>query len=102
MPDDARRIAHERIRRLFDLAERMDAKQPERAQRYVQLARRLASRNRVHLPSHLKRRVCPGCKSYMSPKTSRIRIRQSREPHITITCLHCGHITRIPLRSRKP
>jgi ribonuclease P protein subunit RPR2 len=102
MPDDARRIARERIRILFDLAQKEELKNPERAQRYISLARRLASRNRVHLPSNLKHLICPGCKFYMSPITSRTRIRQTREPHITITCLHCGYITRIPLRSRIP
>ena len=102
MPDDARRIASERVRILFTLAEREEHDHPERAQRHTALARRLASRNRIHLPPELKRRICPGCKSYMGPTTSRIRIKQTRETHVAITCLRCGHITRIPLRSRKP
>lgn len=102
MPDDARRIASERIKILFTLAEREEREHPERAQRHTTLARRIASRNRVHLPPDLKHHVCPGCKSYMGPSTSRTRIRQTREPHVAITCLRCGHVTRIPLRSRKP
>jgi ribonuclease P protein subunit RPR2 len=102
MPDDPRRIAGERIRILFALAERFHDKHPERAQRYTALARRIASRNRIHLPREYRRLVCPGCKRYMGAKGSRTRIRQTREPHITITCLQCGHVTRIPLRSKKP
>ena len=102
MPDDARKIANERIKILFKLAERFQKTHPDRAQRYAHLARRIASRNRVHIPRELHRRVCPGCKSYMGPSQSRTRVRQTREPHIAITCLRCGHITRIPLRSRKP
>ncbi len=91
----------ERIRILFALAEHEEHAHPERAQRHTDLARRIASRNRVHLPPDLKRRVCPACKSYVGPSTSRTRIRQERESHVTITCLRCGHITRIPLRSRR-
>ena len=102
MPDYARRIASERIRILFTLAEHEEREHPERSQRHTALARRIASRNRVHLPPNLKHLICPGCKSYIGPTTSRIRIRQTRESHVTITCLRCGHITRIPLRSRKP
>ncbi|MCX6654261.1 MAG: ribonuclease P [Candidatus Bathyarchaeota archaeon] len=101
MVDDARRIATERIKILFTLAERFHIPYPERAQRYSELARRIASRNRVHLPRELRRRVCPGCKSYMGSTSSRTRIRQTREPHVTITCLRCGYVTRIPLRSKK-
>jgi len=102
MPDNARLLANERIRILFTLAERFQRTHPERAQRYASLARRIASRNRVHIPRELGRRVCPACKSYMGPSASRTRIRQTREPHVSITCLHCGHVTRIPLRSKKP
>ena len=102
MVDDARRIANERIKILFTLAERFQTTHPERAQRYASLARKIASRNRVHIPRELGRRVCPGCKSYMSPTTSRTRIRQTREPHVAITCLRCGHVTRIPMRGKKP
>ncbi len=102
MPDDPRRIAGERIRILFSLAERFHETHPERAQRYTALARRIASRNRIHLPREYRRLVCAGCKCYMGAKGSRIRVRQMREPHVAITCLRCGHVTRIPLRSRKP
>ncbi|MDP2899357.1 MAG: ribonuclease P [Candidatus Bathyarchaeota archaeon] len=90
------------MRTLFRLAEAAHATKPDRAQRYVNLARRIASRNRLHLPADLKHRVCPGCKGYMGPSTSRTRIRQDREPHVAITCLRCGHVTRLPLRRRKP
>lgn len=102
MPEDARKIANERIRVLFTLAERFQKTHPERAQRFAHLARRIASRNRVHIPCELRGRICSGCKSYMGSSMSRVRIRQTREPHIATTCLRCGHVTRIPLRRRKP
>jgi ribonuclease P protein subunit RPR2 len=100
--DDSRRIADERIRILFNKAEEIHASEPERAQRLIDLARRIASRNRVHLPSDLRRQVCRGCKRLLLPNTSRTRIRKAREPHISTTCLTCGHVNRMPLRRRKP
>jgi ribonuclease P protein subunit RPR2 len=102
MPQDPRRIASERIRTLLTLAQRNQKTHPERSRRYTYLARRIASRNRLHMPRDLKRLICPSCKSYMGPAASRIRIRQEREPHVALTCLRCGHVTRIPLREIKP
>lgn len=100
MRDDSRRIASERIRILFNLAERYSVSRPEYTQRYVALARKIASRNRIHLPRELKHRVCPACKGYLGSATCHVRIRQTREPHIAVTCHVCGHITRMPLRRR--
>ena len=96
-------IAMERIRILFSLAEETYPADPARAQRYVDLARRIAMRTRLRLPRDLRRRVCRRCNAFLVPgATSRTRIRQRREPHVAVTCLKCGHVTRIPLRRRKP
>jgi RNase P subunit RPR2 len=32
---------------------------------------------------------------------SRTRIRQSREPHVAMTCLRCGHVNRYPIGRRE-
>lgn len=96
--NNVRKIANERIQRLFRLAEQNLLVKPDLTDRYIDLARKIASRNRIHIPQELKRRICHGCKKYLSPLTSHTRIRQTREPHITITCHNCGHINRIPLR----
>jgi len=101
MKDDSRRIALERIKILFSKAELIQTSEPERAQRLIQLARRIASRNRVHLPSDLRRYICRNCKSYITPANTRTRLRQSREPHLAVTCLLCGHVNRLPLRRRR-
>ena len=96
-------IALERIRTLFSLAEEAFPKDPSRAQRYVDLARRIAMRTRTHLPRDLRRRVCPRCNAFLVPgATSRTRISQRREPHVAVTCLKCGATARIPLRRRRP
>lgn len=96
-------IAMERVRTLFRLAEETFPSDPAQAQRYVNLARKIAMRTRLRLPRDLRRRVCRRCKAYLVPgATSRTRIRQQREPHVAITCLRCGATARIPLRRRKP
>ena len=96
-------IAMERIRILFRQAEDTFPVDPDRAQRYVDLARKIAMRTRLRLPRDLRRRVCRRCNAFLVPDaTSRTRIRQQREPHVAITCLKCGATTRIPLRRRKP
>ena len=95
------KIPEERIRTLFKQAEITYPTDPQRAQRYIDLARKIGTRNRTHLPRDLRRRVCRSCKAYLVPgANSRTRIRQRREPHVAITCLGCGHVTRIPLRRK--
>ena len=97
------KIARERIRILFSLADEAFPTDPKRAQRYVDLARRIAMRTRLRLPRDLRRRLCRRCSAFLVPgATSRTRIRQQREPHVAVTCLSCGATMRIPLRRRKP
>lgn len=96
-----RRIAMERIEALFGLAEREGLQGNfGRADRYVELARRIGMRYNVRLPSAFKRRVCRSCHAYLlPPKTARVRIGGSR---IVTTCLRCGTIMRFPyLREQK-
>jgi ribonuclease P protein subunit RPR2 len=104
MPDrETTKIAKQRIHILFQQAEQTYPQDPTLAQRYIDLARKIAMRTRIHLPQDLKRRVCPQCKSYLVPgETSRTRIRQRREPHVATTCLKCGHVHRQSLREKEP
>jgi ribonuclease P protein subunit RPR2 len=98
----AKQIALKRVETLFQLAKDIIHKDPELAQRYVQLARRIAMRTRLKLPKVYKRLVCRKCKSFILPGVNcRIRIQKRREPHMVITCLICGGYSRIPLRSRE-
>jgi ribonuclease P protein subunit RPR2 len=103
MPDKkTQKIAEERIRILFKNAEEIYSEDPVRSQYYVDLARRIAMRSRVHIPPELRDRICSKCKAYLMPGvTSRTRIRQHREPHVATTCLECGFVHRVPLRSRQ-
>ncbi|MEM0215972.1 MAG: ribonuclease P [Candidatus Bathyarchaeia archaeon] len=97
-----RQIAMQRIRTLFQLARQIYAQNPALAQRYVDIARRIAMAARIRLPREFRRQVCRHCKGFILPGVScRVRIKQRREPHVVITCLKCGGYMRIPLGKRK-
>mgnify|MGYP002154936740 CR=1 FL=1 len=100
--DETRQIALQRIQTLFHLAREKIREEPELAQRYVAIARRIAMRTKLRLPTEYRRMVCRHCKSFIYPGVNcRVRVQQRREPHMVITCQVCGKITRIPLKSRK-
>jgi ribonuclease P protein subunit RPR2 len=102
MNADTSRIARQRIQTLFRLANEAFDEDPLLAQRYVDLARRIAMGARVRLPKEYRRQVCRHCKSFILPGvSSRVRIRQKREPHVVITCLSCGKRMRILLRKKE-
>ena len=97
-----RRMAIQRIRRLFRLAREIVNEDPALAQSYVNMARKVAMTARVRLPKEYRRQVCRHCKSFILPGVNcRVRIKQRREPHLVITCLNCGEQMRIPLRKKK-
>jgi len=96
-----RAIAAERIERLFELAEQVSSRRLELADRYVQLAWRLATRYNVRLPHRLKGKFCRRCMAFLKPGVScRVRTRPS-PPRVVATCLRCGHQTRIPYGGKK-
>jgi len=100
--NETRRIALQRIHTLFGLAKEKVREEPELAQRYVKIARKIAMRAKLRLPKEYRRLVCRHCKSFIYPGVNcRVRVQHRREPHVVITCLVCGKPTRIPLRSRK-
>jgi len=64
---------------------------PSLAQRYVDIARKVAMAARIRLPKEYRRMVCRHCKSFILPGVNcRVRIKQRREPHVVVTCLNCG------------
>jgi ribonuclease P protein subunit RPR2 len=98
-----RKIALERVRALFQFARENIHERPDLAQRYVEVARKIAMRTRLHLPREYRLQVCRHCKRFILPGVgSRVRVQPHREPHVVVTCLYCGGTTRIPLERRKP
>ena len=102
MDEATRRIAKQRIQTLFTLARETSHDDPLLAQRYVDIARKIAMAAKIRLPTEYRRMVCRHCKSFILPGVScRVRIKQRREPHVVITCLKCGKHMRIPLKRKK-
>ena len=102
MSQNIRQIAMQRIQTLFRLAMETHHEDPQLAQRYVNIARRIAMAAKIRLPTEYRRQICRHCKSFILPGVScRVRIKQKREPHVVITCLKCGDHMRIPLKGAK-
>jgi ribonuclease P protein subunit RPR2 len=102
MDASTKRIAMQRIQTLFRLAKETFNENPPLAQRYVDLARKIAMAAKVRLPRKYKRQVCRHCKSFILPGVNcRVRVKQRREPHVVITCLNCGKQTRLPMKKKE-
>jgi len=99
---NVKEIARQRISTLFRLAVETVNEAPDLAQRYVEIARKIAMRSRLRIPKEYRRLICRHCKSFIFPGVNcRVRIQPRREPHVVVTCLKCGKHTRIPLKDRR-
>jgi len=100
--NETRQIAMQRIRKLFDLARKKIRDDPELAQRYAQIARKIAMRAKLRLPAEYRHHICRHCKSFIYPGVNcRVRVQQRREPHMAVTCQVCGETMRVPLRKKR-
>ncbi len=93
-----REIAERRMDTLLAMAYREAAEgRPERARRYVDLARRIGMRTRTPVPRTV--RHCKGCLSPMVPGMNcRVRIGRGR---VAVHCLDCGAVRRTPYIKEK-
>ena len=80
-------IAEERIRILFKLAEEFSSKNAERSKGYIELALRIASRNKAKMPKELKAKYCKKCKSFLSGKNSSM---EKKGELAVLKCKECG------------
>ena len=95
-----KKIALQRIHRLFQLARDLVGEDEELSQRYIAIARRIAMAARVHLPHEYRHNICKGCKKFILPGVNcRVRLQQHREPHRVVTCNYCGKHMRFPLKT---
>jgi ribonuclease P protein subunit RPR2 len=100
--DTTKQIARQSVQVLFELAENTRKTNPKFAQRYLEIAQKIAMSARLCLPAAYTRQICKECNTLLIPgESSRIRIKPRREPHVVITCLKCGYQTRIPLKTKK-
>ena len=82
-------IALERIYRLFELAEKEFGKgNKERANRYVELARKISSRNKATIPTELKKRFCKKCGCFLGKEKNAGVV--EKEKWVEIKCKECG------------
>ena len=91
-----RELARERIRILLQQAEEAFSRDKALAHRDVTLARKIAMKLKVKIPSEFKRRFCKHCYRYLQPGVnSRVRTRAGK---VVISCLECKKFMRIPVR----
>ena len=83
--------AKQKIAELFALAEGNE----KMADRYVYLARKISMKNKVRIPSELKRRFCKYCYCYLR-QGKNVRVRRNKKG-IVYTCLNCKKQMRFPI-----
>jgi ribonuclease P protein subunit RPR2 len=95
-PEYQLKIASERIQILFNEAAKAAARHPDRAKRYVKLARKIGMRYNVRLAKHLKIRFCKHCYSYLVP--GRNAQQRLKDGILNIKCFSCNKKMRIPYK----
>ena len=89
-------IAKKRIRFLFNESKESLKKDAGLSSKYVKLARRLAMKYRIKLPSELKKKFCRHCYSYLIPGVNcRVRIHKHR---VIYYCFGCKNHNRHPIK----
>lgn len=87
-----KQLAKERVDTLFCLADRVFADHPERSNRYVELARKIAMRQRIRIDREHRRRFCHHCSAYLKPgQNMRVRVHRG---NVVVTCHVCNKKTR--------
>lgn len=93
---EEKQLAKEHIQELFAQADAAFKERPDLSHRYVQLARTIQMKYKVHMPRPLKRKYCKHCYHYIrTGSNGRVRI---REGVLTIYCDNCKKFTRIPIK----
>jgi ribonuclease P protein subunit RPR2 len=93
-------VVRERIEILFKLAEKELKAHPERARRYVSLARKLGMRYNVRFPRKLKRKFCKRCGTVWIPGYNlKVRL-NSRKKVVEYRC-ECGAVRCFPIPAKQ-
>jgi ribonuclease P protein subunit RPR2 len=87
-----KKIARERIEVLFGQARLAFPEHPERSNRYVELARNIAMRQRIRIDREFRRQYCHHCYAFLVPgKNMRVRVHRGK---VVVTCRVCNRKTR--------
>jgi ribonuclease P protein subunit RPR2 len=96
---EAKRLARARIKLLWEQASEIAKGDPDGARQRMQVASRLAKKVRIKVPRDIKRKICRRCGIVLIPgENCRVRLRNNRSKHLTVTCTSCGNITRFYVR----
>ncbi|HEX17117.1 MAG TPA: hypothetical protein ENG60_01695 [Thermoplasmatales archaeon] len=92
-----RQIARRRIKELFELAKDEARKgRLDRADRYVEIARKIGMRYLVRIPKEYRLLFCKRCHKFLLPGVNcRVRINRKK---LVIFCYNCKGYRRIPLK----
>lgn len=94
-----KKIAKERIEKLFEMAEKEFNQNKDLSNHYVNLARKISMKTNTPIPSKFKKQFCKKCYKYLKPGINcRIRTYKGK---IIITCLECKNISRYPYLKEK-
>ena len=93
--DDTLRIAQRHIDSLFSQAKDVASSDMALATRYVELARKIAMKFKIRLPSAQKRLFCPHCYHFLLPGNNlRVRVHEHK---IIYYCLDCKKFWKKPV-----
>jgi len=96
---DEKKLAGERVTTLFTEAEKAFPEDPALANRYVELARKVAMKVRLRLSSAIKKRFCKHCYCFLVPgKNCRVRTRRGI---LVYYCRQCKKYMRFPYKPKK-
>lgn len=93
------KIAKERVALLFEKAKQIFPKDAKRANRYVDITRRIAMKTNLRLTKVQKQSFCKHCYSYLVSGANAIK--RIRNGNIITYCKVCKKYSRIPL-PKKP
>jgi len=94
-----REIALERIKTLFKQARDVFKEDKNLANRYVELARKIAMKYKVRIPSDMQKQFCRHCYKFLMPNVNcRIRLKDGK---VVYYCLECKHFMRFPYTKEK-
>ena len=93
-PAEHRKIAKERIEVLFKQAKDIFKENSKLADRYIELARKIAMKYKVRIAPELKRRFCRHCYKHLMPGVNcRVRMRNGK---VVYFCFSCKKFMRFP------
>ena len=91
-PTEQVMLAQDMIRGLLRQADAVFSSDKKQADRYVDIARKVAMKYRLKLPPEMRRKYCKHCHSFLRPGVNcRVRIRKK---NITYYCLECRKFMR--------